>query len=379
MKLGSLCEKNETRVAITPDIAKNLIKRGCSIILENNYGSHLFDSKMYSDHGVIFAEKTDVLKCSMLVQVNVPHDEIRYLSSGTILLALTKPFQDFSVIEALATQGVTTLSMEFVPRSTRAQKMDALSSQANLAGYVAVILASERLDKIMPMMMTPAGTLPPAKVFVIGAGVAGLQAIATARRLGANVTAFDTRPVAQEQVKSLGASFLKIDLGETGQTDQGYAKELTAEQLDKQREMMKKNCASSDIVITTAQVFGRKAPIIVTNDMLSEMKQGSVVVDCAASTGGNVEAIEPGKIIEKNGVTLVGSLELSRNVAVHASQMYASNIYNFLNEFLTKDDKDDEVSLTLDTSDDIISSMLTTIKGDVVQPMLLKQFKEVGH
>jgi NAD(P) transhydrogenase subunit alpha len=239
MKLGSLCEKNETRVAITPDIAKNLIKRGCSITLENNYGSHLFDSKLYSDHGVIFAEKTDVLKCSMLVQVNVPHDEIKYLSSGTILLALTKPFQDFSVIEALATQGVTTLSMEFVPRSTRAQKMDALSSQANLAGYVAVILASERLDKIMPMMMTPAGTLPPAKVFVIGAGVAGLQAIATARRLGANVTAFDTRPVAQEQVKSLGASFLKIDLGETGQTDQGYAKELTAEQLDKQREMMK--------------------------------------------------------------------------------------------------------------------------------------------
>jgi len=334
---------------------------------------------MYSDHGVIFAEKTDVLKCSMLVQVNVPHDEIKYLSSGTILLALTKPFQDFSVIESLATQGVTTLSMEFVPRSTRAQKMDALSSQANLAGYVAVILASERLDKIMPMMMTPAGTLPPAKVFVIGAGVAGLQAIATARRLGANVTAFDTRPVAEEQVKSLGASFLKIDLGETGQTDQGYAKELTPEQLDKQREMMKKTCASSDIVITTAQVFGRKAPVIVTNDMLSEMKQGSVVVDCAASTGGNVEAIEPGKIIEKNGVSLVGSLELSRNVAVHASQMYAANIYNFLNEFLTKDDKDDEVSLTLDTSDDIISSMLTTIKGDVVQPTLLKQFKEGGH
>jgi NAD(P) transhydrogenase subunit alpha len=379
MKLGSLCEKNETRVAITPDIAKNLIKRGCSITLENNYGSHLFDSKLYIDHGVRFAEKEDVLNCSTLVQVNVPHDEIKHISSGTILLALTKPFQDFSVIESLATQGVTTLSMEFVPRSTRAQKMDALSSQANLAGYVAVILASERLDKIMPMMMTPAGTLPPAKVFVIGAGVAGLQAIATARRLGANVTAFDTRPVAEEQVKSLGASFLKIDLGETGQTDQGYAKELTPEQLDKQREMMKKTCASSDIVITTAQVFGRKAPVIVTNDMLSEMKQGSVVVDCAASTGGNVEAIEPGKIIEKNGVSLVGSLELSRNVAVHASQMYAANIYNFLNEFLTKDDKDDEVSLTLDTSDDIISSMLTTIKGDVVQPTLLKQFKEGGH
>ncbi|MBH37433.1 NAD(P)(+) transhydrogenase (Re/Si-specific) subunit alpha [bacterium] len=375
MKLGSLCEQNENRVAITPDIANKLIKLGCSIVLEHNYGNHLFDSTAFSELGVEFRSKEEVLKVSCLVQVNVPKDSISMIPADTVLLALTKPFQDHDGLTQLALQRVTTLSMEFVPRSTRAQKMDALSSQANLAGYVAVVLASQRLDSIMPMMMTPAGTLPPAKVFVIGAGVAGLQAIATARRMGANVTAFDTRPVAEEQVRSLGASFLKIDLGETGQTDQGYAKELTQEQLDKQREMMKKTCSSADILITTAQVFGRKAPLIVTADMVSGMKKGSVIVDCAASTGGNVEGIEPGHIVEKNGVHLIGTMDLSREVANHASQMYASNIYNFLAEFLTKEDP---ISLSLDTSDEIIASMLTIQNGDIVQPMLVESLKQQG-
>ncbi|MBA95393.1 MAG: NAD(P)(+) transhydrogenase (Re/Si-specific) subunit alpha [Rickettsiales bacterium] len=375
MKLGSLCEQNENRVAITPSVAKNLIKLGCSIVLEHNYGNHLFDSALFTDVGVEFGSKQDVLKAGCLVQVSVPKDSIAMLPADTVLLALTKPFQDKDVLNQLASQRVTTLSMEFVPRSTRAQKMDAISSQANLAGYVAVILASQRLDSIMPMMMTPAGTLPPAKVFIIGAGVAGLQAIATARRMGANVTAFDTRPVAEEQVRSLGASFLKIDLGETGQTDQGYAKELTQEQLDMQREMMKKTCATSDVVITTAQVFGRKAPVIVTADMVSSMKKGSVIVDCATSTGGNVEGIEPGQVVEKNGIHLIGTMELSREVANHASEMYASNIYNFLAEFLTKEEP---ISLTLDTSDDIIASMLTIQNGELVQPMLLDILNKQG-
>ena len=375
MKLGSLCEHNENRIAVTPDIAKKLIKRGCSIILEHDYGKHLFDEKAFSEVGVEFGSKEDVLKASCIIQVTVPKDDINLFSKETVLIALTKPFQDHDILNQLAQKHITTLSMEFVPRSTRAQKMDALSSQANLAGYVAVILASQRLDSIMPMMMTPAGTLPPAKVFVVGAGVAGLQAIATARRMGANVTAFDTRPVAEEQVRSLGASFLKIDLGQTGQTDQGYAKELSQEQLDKQREMMTKTCATSDIVITTAQVFGRKAPIIITSDMLASMKKGSVVVDCATSTGGNVEGIEPGMVIEKNGIHLIGTMDLAREVANHASQMYSSNIYNFLSEFLSKEDP---ISLSLDESDDIIASMLTIKDGKIVQPMLLESLKQQG-
>ena len=204
-------------------------------------------------------------------------------------------------------QGVTAISMEMIPRSTRRQKMDALSSQANLAGYVMVMKAASYLPRILPMMMTPAGTLKPANVFVIGAGVAGLQAIATAKRLGAKVTAFDTRPVVAEQVQSLGAKFLDIDLGETGQTADGYAKELTPEQVEIQRQAQKDVIAKSDVVITTAQVFGRKPPVLVTRDMVEGMAPGSVIVDMAAETGGNVEGTVPGEVVEWAGVTIVGT------------------------------------------------------------------------
>ncbi|MDW8356259.1 MAG: NAD(P)(+) transhydrogenase (Re/Si-specific) subunit alpha, partial [Bryobacterales bacterium] len=196
-------------------------------------------------------------------------------------------FNERALVDRFAARGVSALSMELIPRTTRAQKMDALSSQANLAGYVAVILAAERLNKILPMMMTPAGTISPARVFVIGAGVAGLQAIATAKRLGAKVEAYDTRPAVEEQVRSLGAKFVKLDLGEIGQTQDGYARALTEEQLRKQREGMRTVCAEADVVITTAQVFGGRAPILVTTDMLDAMKPGSVVVDLAIESGGN--------------------------------------------------------------------------------------------
>jgi NAD(P) transhydrogenase subunit alpha len=243
--------------------------------------------------------------------------------------------------------------------------MDALSSQASLAGYAAVILAADSIQKIFPMMMTPSGTIQPAKVFIIGAGVAGLQAIATARRLGAKVDAFDTRSVAKNDVLSLGAKFVEIELGETGQTEQGYAKELTKEQLKKQREAMKHYCAQADVVITTAQVFGRKAPVIVTKDMVGAMKPGSVVVDLAIETGGNVEGAVPGKTIEKNGVKIIGIPNMPGRVALNASQMYSNNITSLVEEFWDGEKK----KFILNLEDDTIKSCLLTHDGAVVHPV----------
>jgi NAD(P) transhydrogenase subunit alpha len=252
--------------------------------------------------------------------------------------------------------------MEMIPRTTRAQKMDALSSQANLAGYVMVILAAEKIDRILPMMMTPAGTISPARVFVIGAGVAGLQAIATAKRLGARVDAFDTRPIVAEQVRSVGGKFLEIDLGETGQTKDGYAKELSPEQLDKQRQGMKEIISQSDIVITTAQVFGRPAPRIVTKDMVEAMKPGGVIVDMAVESGGNVEGSIPGKTTEISGVSIIGVSNLPAVVAKDASQMYSSNVYNLISEYWSAEEK----MLNLSLEDDILAGCIVTHGGDLV-------------
>jgi NAD(P) transhydrogenase subunit alpha len=251
--------------------------------------------------------------------------------------------------------------MEMIPRSTRSQKMDALSSQASLAGYVMVLLAATHMPGIFPMMMTPAGTLKPAKVFIIGAGVAGLQAIATAKRLGSRVTAFDTRDVVKEQVESLGAKFLEIDLGETGQTKDGYARELTPEQIEKQRQAQADVIAESDVLITTAQVFGRKPPVLVTRDVVERMRPGAVIVDMAAETGGNVEGSEPGKTVTINGVTVIGDGNWANYVARDASQMYASNMFN-----LVDDNWDEEGKIfKLDLEDDILQGCVITHEGEI--------------
>jgi NAD(P) transhydrogenase subunit alpha len=283
------------------------------------------------------------------------------MKSGCIHISYLDPFNEQELVQALKKRGVTSLSMEMIPRSTRSQKMDALSSQANLAGYVMVLQAAAHLPRIFPMMMTPAGTLKPAKVFVIGAGVAGLQAIATAKRLGAKVTAFDTRPVVAEQVKSLGANFLDIDLGETGQTVEGYAKELTAEQIQMQREAQKAVIAESDVLITTAQVFGRKPPVIVTRDMVEGMQTGSVVVDMAAETGGNVEGSVPNETVLINGVTVVGKGNLPNEVSRDASQMYSSNLFNLI------EDNWDKTSSTFNINfeHDILPGCIITHGGEV--------------
>jgi NAD(P) transhydrogenase subunit alpha len=280
------------------------------------------------------------------------------------------PFNERELIEMFVAQKVSAISMEMIPRITRAQKMDVLSSQANLAGYVSVILAAERLDKIFPMMMTPAGTISPAKVFVVGVGVAGLQAIATAKRLGARVEAFDTRPVVEEQVKSLGARFVKIDLGETGQTKDGYAKALTEEQLQKQREGMAKVCAASDVVITTAQLFGRKSPRIITEDMVHGMQKGSVIVDLAVEGGGNVAGSQIDKEVDVDGVLIIGLGNLPARVAVHASQMFSSNLYNLVEEFWNVEEK----KLTLNFDDEIIQGCVVTHQGKIVNEMILNHY-----
>jgi NAD(P) transhydrogenase subunit alpha len=284
------------------------------------------------------------------------------------------PFNERELIEAFRQKGVTAISMEMIPRITRAQKMDVLSSQANLAGYAAVIVAAERIAKIFPMMMTPAGTISPARVFVIGVGVAGLQAIATAKRLGARVEAFDTRPVVEEQVKSLGARFVKIDLGETGQTKDGYAKVLTEEQLQKQREGMAKVCAASDVVITTAQLFGRKAPLIITDEMVAGMARGSVLVDLAVESGGNIAGSQPDEEVDVNGVRIIGLANLPGKVAVNASQMFSSNMHALVDEFWDAEQK----RFVLDVEDEIIQGCVITHKGEVVNQMIADHYSQVG-
>ena len=355
----------ENRVPIIPDTVKKLCHLGAEVLIEEGLGlGSGFRDKEYTEAGAsISPDRTALFSNSdILLRLRKPDlSEVALMKSGCIHISYLDPFNEQELVQALKERGVTSLSMEMIPRSTRSQKMDALSSQANLAGYVMVLQAAAHLPRIFPMMMTPAGTLKPAKVFIIGAGVAGLQAIATAKRLGAKVTAFDTRPVVAEQVKSLGANFLDIDLGETGQTVDGYAKELTAEQIQMQREAQKAVIAESDVLITTAQVFGRKPPVIVTRDMVEGMQTGSVVVDMAAETGGNVEGSVPNETVLINGVTVVGKGNLPNEVSRDASQMYSSNLFNLI------EDNWDKTSSTFNINfeHDILPGCIITHGGEI--------------
>lgn len=356
----------ETRAALVPEHVAKLVKLGARVEVEAGLGLAAgHRDEAYATAGAtISTDRAAMLAAADIVlKIRKPsREEASEMRDGAVLAALLDPFQSPDLIAALAARGVSAISMELIPRTTRAQKMDVLSSQASLAGYASVIVAAEQSDKIFPMMMTPAGTLMPARVFIIGAGVAGLQAIATAKRLGAKVDAYDTRPVVEEQVRSLGARFVKIDVGETGQTKDGYAKALTDEQLKMQRDAMKRICSESDVVITTAQVFGRRAPILVTTEMVDAMRPGSVVVDLAVESGGNVEDVEPGQIADRRGVKIVGLANLPGCVPVHASQMYSSNVTALLEEFWDRDAK----ALRLNLDDDIIKSCLVTHAGKIV-------------
>jgi len=366
---------NEARAPMIPaDVAK-LVKKGAQVQVEHNIGvSCFFDDDQYAQAGakIVRDRRKGLSEADLVLRLRKPPmQEVDWLKKGAIHISLLDPFNEERLVRRLARRGVIAICMEMIPRTTLAQKMDALSSQASLAGYTAVVLAAERLNKIFPMMMTPAGTIQPARVFVIGAGVAGLQAIATAKRLGARVDAFDTRPVVEEQVRSLGARFVQIDLGETGQTKDGYAQELSAEQLKKQREAMAKVCAQSDVVITTAQVFGRKAPVIVTTEMIAGMKPGSLIVDLAIESGGNVEGARIGRDVVVGGVKILGIDNLPGRVAVHASQMYSANLYNLLDHFW---DQEHQV-FPLRRDDEIIKSCLVTCDGQICNDRLNRQYQ----
>ena len=366
--------ENERRIALIPQHVEKLTGMGATVAVERGLGHHIrVPDDAYASAGAeIVADRNGILTSADMVLAirHLPLTDIDKLPTGSIFVSLMDPFNERETIEAFASRKVTAISMEMIPRITRAQKMDVLSSQANLAGYVAVVLAAERLDKIYPMMMTPAGTISPARVFIIGAGVAGLQAIATAKRLGARVEAFDTRPVVEEQVRSLGARFVKVDLGETGQTKDGYAKALTEEQLQKQRDGMAKVCAASDVVITTAQLFGRKAPLIVTAEMVAAMQPGSVLVDLAVESGGNVAGSVPDEETFHNGVCIIGLTNLPGRVAVHASQMFSANLFSFIEEFWSSIEK----RFSLNFDDEILKGCVITHDGEIVNEQIAQHY-----
>ena len=356
----------ELRAALVPQNVKKLVSNGFEVSVETGLGDASgYPDALYSDAGAkVETDRQALLERSDIVfRVRKPDaHEVTHLKSGSVHVSFLDPFNEEALVDALAVQGVIAISMEMIPRTTLAQKMDALSSQANLAGYVTVIQAAHHCPKIFPMMMTPSGTITPARVFVIGAGVAGLQAIATAKRLGARVEAFDTRPVVAEQVQSLGAKFVKIDLGDTGQTDQGYAKALTPEQIELQKEGQKKIISQSDVVITTAQLFGRPAPQIVSRDMVEAMNPGSVVVDMAVETGGNVEGSVLDEIVVVNGVKIIGQGNLPSQVARNASDMYSNNLYNLIIDFWDGEER----NLDLSPDNEIIQGCVITRDGAIV-------------
>jgi len=360
----------EKRVAVVPAAVAKLIKLGAQVAVESGLGRSIYfsDDDYVAAGATLVADRKKGLAAADLVLRlgKPPTDEIGSLKTGCVHISYLDPFNEPDLLQKLAKAGVSAICMEMIPRSTICQKMDALSSQANLGGYEAVIRAARYSNKIFPMMTTPAGTLLPSKVFIIGVGVAGLQAIATAKRLGAKVIAYDTRPVVEEQVKSLGAQFLKIDIGETGQTKEGYAKPLTEEQIQKQREAMKKTCGDSDVVISAAQVFGRKAPILVTAEMLDAMKPGSVVVDLAVETGGNVEGVVYDQVTDRKGVKIVGIANLPGRVPLHASQVYAANLVALVEEFWDKKEK----TFVLNPDNEIIKACLVTHGGKIVNEKL---------
>ncbi len=365
MKVGTPKETapDERRVALVPDSATRLAAAALEVNVESGAGSAAFiTDEAYQQAGAKIVKGAAALmgEADALLKVQAPSsDEVELIKKGAVLISFLQPATQGDIVRALAKRGVTAFSLELVPRISRAQSMDALSSQASAAGYKAVLMAAGRLGKFFPMMMTAAGTIPPARVLVMGAGVAGLQAIATARRLGAVVSAYDVRPAVKEEVESLGATFIELAL-ETQEGEGGYAKEQSEEFLRKQRELIGEHVAKSDIVITTAAVPGRRAPLLVTGEMVKGMRPGSVIVDLAADTGGNVELTKAGADVEVGGVTIIGTRNVPSTMPLHASQLYARNVANLLLH-LVKDG-----AIVLDFEDEITKGSCVTHDGEIV-------------
>lgn len=358
----------ETRVALVPDVVPQLLKAGHTVAVQAGAGARAgFPDEAYTAAGAtIEPDARSVYAGSqMILKVQRPDssgaaDELAMIESESVLIGLLQPSGDPSIFRALADKRVIACSMELVPRTTRAQMMDALSSQSTVAGYKAVLMAANALPKFFPMLMTAAGTVKPARVLVIGAGVAGLQAIATARRIGAVVEAFDTRPVVKEQVQSLGATFIELPVNaHEAQDEGGYARELSEDHIRQEKELIFERAKLADVIITTALVPGRRAPLLVTAEMVEAMKPGSVIVDLAGEQGGNCELTVPGETAVRHGVTILAPLHISSELAYHASHMYSKNV-GALVVHLTKDGK-----LNLDLNDDITSAVCITANGEI--------------
>lgn len=356
-------EVGERRVALIPDIVARLVKQNLEIWVESGAGEgSFFSNQAYETAGAKIISDTAKLwgEADVLLKVGIPKEsEINQMRPGSVLISFLNPLGTPETVQQLANRQITAFSMELIPRTSRAQSMDALSSQAGVAGYKAVLIAAAALPKFFPMLTTAAGTIRPAKVLVMGAGVAGLQAIATARRLGAVVEAFDIRPAVKEEVQSLGAKFVEVKLDEETVAAGGYAKEISEASKQRTQEVLTEHVKNSDVVITTAQVPGKKAPLLVTEEMVAQMNPGSVIVDLAADQGGNCAGTEAGKDVVRHGVTIIGPINLPSSMPVHASQMYAKNISTFL-QYMIKDGE-----LNLNFEDDIIGGTCVTHAGEI--------------
>ena len=381
MKIAILKERrpHETRVAATPETVKKLGALGAEIVIETGAGT----AAAYSDQAYAAAGASVVgdaaaacmaadivFKIQRPMSVEEGNDELGLLRQGQTLMAPLNALINKDLVQALASRGVTAFALELIPRITRAQSMDILSSQANLAGYKAVLVAANSYGRIFPQMMTPAGTLVPSRAFIMGVGVAGLQAIATARRLGAIVTATDVRPATKEQVQSLGAKFVAVEDDEfkAAETAGGYAKEMSAEYRAKQAALVAEHIKLQDIVVTTALIPGRKAPVLVTEEMVKSMKPGSVIVDMAVEQGGNCPLSEFGKTVEKYGVKIVGPANLPGELATDASQLFSRNLLNFITPMVDKETK----ALRIDLADEVVKGTLVTQGGQIVHPSLVQ-------
>ncbi|MEH6630270.1 MAG: Re/Si-specific NAD(P)(+) transhydrogenase subunit alpha [Halopseudomonas aestusnigri] len=373
---------NETRVAASPDTVKKMIALGCDVMVEKGAGSSAsFTDEAFKAAGATIGKDaaTTYKGAAAILKVQKPiaggkDDEIKGLAKSTVVISIADPYRSIKELDAFAKSELTTFAMDFVPRITRAQSMDVLSSQSNLAGYKAVLDGAAVFNRAFPMMMTAAGTIAPAKVFIMGAGVAGLQAIATARRLGAVVSATDVRPASKEQVESLGASFVAVEDDEFKQAETagGYAKEMSAAYKAKQATLIAETIAKVDMVITTALIPGRPAPVLVTADMVKSMKPGSVIVDLAVEAGGNCELSQAGKVAVKHDVSIVGYDNMPGRLATDASSLYARNVYNFFELLFDKEAK----SLKIDWTDEIIKGTCVTHEGSIVHPALAHAEKQ---
>lgn len=358
----------ENRVALSPDVVKSFIKSGFSCSVETGAGlKSNFSDEAYEKAGATIVDEKSSLyhHADIVARVNAPSpEEIGMMKKGAVLVSFMYAYTNPALVDACIANNISSFAMDAVPRISRAQNMDALSSQANLAGYKSVLLGANEMGKIFPLMMTAAGTITPAKVLIFGAGVAGLQAVATAKRLGAVVEVTDVRPETKEQVESLGGRFLMVEGADQVKTEGGYAKEVSAEYLQKQKELVAKHIAEADLVITTALVMGKKAPVLVTEEMVKSMKLGSVIVDMAVEAGGNCELSEIHKTVVKHGVTIVGQSNLPSLLPMNASELYAKNIYN-----LVKHLTDKECKFKWEMDEDITKGAIITHQGQLLNPL----------